>query len=113
MSTFTTSQGTSTFTADRQAWAEPATSEVAIRGFPGGNAIAVSLAGQREVKRTVTCILASLAAYRAFAGQRNKLGTLQITTLDDVPISAVLKEVAPQVPEQDGSVVCVAQFVLL
>lgn len=112
MNSYTTATGSVTFATDKSAWAEPAVAAVEIKGFPGGDAIAVSLGGQREVTRTVTVILASVAVYRALVAMRGRLGWLTIDGWDSAPVGAVLKQLSPQPPGSDGSVVAQAQFVL-
>lgn len=100
------------FDTDVSGWSEPATSSVNVRGFPGGDTIAVSLGGQREVNRTVTCIFPTRGQYVAFSLLRGQEHTLQIDDWDDVPINAVLKESNPDPPSADGYVVAKAQFIL-
>lgn len=112
MSTFTTTTGSLTFTAVENGWSETAAADVNVRGFPGGDAVAVSLGGQREVTRTVTAYVTNRAAYDTLTRMRGKLGTLSITDWDSVPISAVLKQVSPQAPGSDGTLLVQAQFVL-
>jgi len=104
------SVGTVTFTAVEDSWAEPATSSVNVRGFPGGDSIAISLGGQREVTRTVTCVFVNRGDYVSFALLRGKVGTLVIDAWDTV--GAVLKESSSEPPRADGQVSARAQFVL-
>lgn len=99
-----------TFTAIEDGWSEPATSAVNIRGFPGGNNIAVSLGGRREVTRTVSCVFATRADYITFVLARGAAGSLVIDNWDTV--TAVLKEANPDPPRSDGQVQARAQFVL-
>jgi hypothetical protein len=110
MSSYTTSSGSATFVADSEGWSEPATSAVGIRGFPGGNSIAISLAGRREVTRTVRCLFATRGDYVQFVLLRGTTGTLVIDNWDTV--GAVLKEANPEPPSADGKVIARAQFVL-
>lgn len=113
MSTFTVSgAGSVTFTALEDGWSEPATSSVNTRGFPGGNNIALSIGGRREVTRTVTCVFTDRGEYVTFALMRGEPspGTLTIDNWDTV--SAVLKESNPDPPRADGQVVARAQFIL-
>jgi hypothetical protein len=105
-----TSYGGVAFIALEEGWSEPATSAVSVRGFPGGNNIAISLAGQREVTRTVSCQFANRGLYVTFALLRGAVATLQIDNWDSVP--AVLKESNPDPPRADGQVIARAQFVL-
>lgn len=104
------SYGGITFDALEDGWAEPATSAVSVRGFPGGNSIAVSLGGRREVNRSVTCLFADRGAYVSFALLRGAVATLVIDNWDTV--DAVLKESNADPPFMDGSVRAKAQFVL-
>lgn len=104
------SYGGVTFDALVDGWAEPATSAVSVRGFPGGNNVAVSLGGQREVNRTVTCLFPTRGEYVNFALLRGAVATLVIDGWDSV--SAVLKEASPDPPLMDGSIKARAQFVL-
>jgi hypothetical protein len=111
MSSFSVpASGSVTFTALEESWSEPATSSVNVRGFPGGNAIAISLGGQREVNRTVSCLFTDRGQYVSFALLRGKAGTLVIDHWDSV--GAVLKESDPDPPRADGQVKARASFVL-
>lgn len=101
------------FDALEDGWSESATSAVSIRGFPGGDDIAVSLGGQREVTRTVSCLFNTRGDWINFVVQRGLAGTLQIDNWDPSPIDAVLKEANPDPPRADGKVQARAQFVLL
>jgi hypothetical protein len=108
MSTF----GGVDFTAVEDGWSEPATSAVSVRGFPGGNTIAVSLGGQREVSRTVTGVFPTRGQYVNIVLLRGQEHTLTITGWDTGPVNAVLKESNPDPPRTDGQVVARLQFVL-
>lgn len=111
MSSFTVSgSGSVTFTTIEDGWSEPATSSVNVRGFPGGNNVAVSLGGRREVSRTVSCVFTDRGQYVTFALLRGATGTLVVDNWDTV--GAVLKESNPDPPRADGQVVAVAQFIL-
>lgn len=112
MSSFTTVSHSLTFTAYEDSWAESASADVNTRGFPGGDSVAISLAGQREVIRTFTVQLASRAVYDTFASMRGKLGYLQVTDWDSAAVGAVLKQCSPRAVESDGTVFVQAQFVL-
>lgn len=101
------------FTTDSAGWSEPATSAVSVRGFPGGNTWAISLGGQRELTRTVTCIFPSRGEYVNFALLRGQQHQLLITGWDPGAINAVLKEANPDPPSGDGQVVARATFVLV
>lgn len=100
------------FDTDSAGWSEPATSAVGIRGFPGGDNIAVSLGGQREVTRTVTCIFADRGQYVSFVLLRGQVHDLLVTGWDPTPLSAVLKEANPDPPQTDGKVQARATFIL-
>ncbi len=102
--------GSVTFTAIEEGWSEPATSAVAVRGFPGGNNVAISLGGRREVTRTVSCVFTDRGQYVSFALMRGAQGTLTIDNWDSV--GAVLKESNPDPPRRDGQVIARAQFIL-
>lgn len=104
------SVGSVSFTALDEGWSEPAMAAVNIRGFPGGDHIALSLGGQREVTRTVTLQFATRGEYVTFAVMRGKVGTLTIDFWDSV--GAVLKESNSNPPQTDGKVKARAQFVL-
>lgn len=110
--TFITTTASSTFEALVDSWAEPATSEVNVLGFPGGDSVAVSIAGQREITRTFGVYFTTVALYRVFRDQRGKQGSLLVGSWDTAAASAVLKQVSPDPPGNDGSVHAVAQFVL-
>jgi hypothetical protein len=110
MSSYDVGGGAVTFTATEDGWAEPATAAVSVRGFPGGDSVALSLGGQREVTRTVTVYFADRGSYVSFALMRGKVGTLVIDNWDTV--SAVLKESNPDPQLPDGQVRARAQFIL-
>lgn len=99
------------FDAIEEGWSEPATSAVSVRGFPGGNSVAISLGGQREVRRTVSCIFANRDDYVAFALSRNIVLGLTIDNWDTVDV--VLQESAPDPPWADGRIKATAKFVLI
>lgn len=100
------------FGTDEAGWSEPATSAVGVRGFPGGNNIAVSLGGQREVTRTVTCIFPGRGQYVNFVLLRGQVHPLLIDGWDTGPLNAVLKEANPDPPRTDGQVSARATFIL-
>lgn len=111
--TFTTATNTVTFVGHENSWAEPATADVNIRGFPGGDNVAISLGGQREITRTFGVEFASIASYKVFRSMRGRLGTLNVGSWDTSgPVTAVLKQVSPDPPSNDGRVFGTAQFVL-
>lgn len=113
MSTFITTTGSVTLAAYEDSWSEVANAEVDVRGFPGGDAVAVSLAGQREIARTVTFLFSTVPAYRTFAAMRGRLGTLKIDNWDTLAVSAVLKKCTPSLPHPDGTLLVRAEFVLI
>lgn len=98
------------FDALVEGWSEPATAAVSARGFPGGNNVALSLGGQREVTRSVTCVFADRGSYVSFALLRGTVQTLVIDNWDTN--SAALKESNPDPPSLDGTVKAKAQFIL-
>lgn len=98
------------FDALEEGWSEPATSAIGVRGFPGGDNIALSLGGQREVTRTVACVFADRGSYVSFALLRGTIQTLAIDGWDSN--SAALKESNPDPPWQDGRIKARAQFIL-
>jgi hypothetical protein len=100
------------FDTDEAGWSEPATSAVSVRGFPGGDNIAVSLGGQREITRTVTCIFPTRGQYVNFALLRGQVHQLLIDDWDTGPVDAVLKEANPDPPRADGQVVARGTFIL-
>ena len=99
------------FTAVEDAWSETATSSVSTRGFPGGDTVAISLGGQREVTRTVTCYFTSRGDWITFVTNRgNDGGTLTIDNWDSV--AAILKEASADPPLPDGRIRARATFIL-
>lgn len=112
MATFITTTASSTFDADVASWAEPATAEVNTLAFPGGDSVAISLAGQREITRTFGVFFTTIALYRVFRDQRGRQGTLTLGSWDTSAVGAVLKRVSPEPPGSDGSVHAVAEFLL-
>lgn len=99
------------FIVDEAGWQETATSQVSVRGFPGGDTVAISLAGQREVTRTITCYFTSRGDWITFVTNRgNDGGTLTVDNWDSVP--AILKEASADPPLADGRIRAKATFVL-
>lgn len=99
------------FEAIEDSWSEPATSAVSVRGFPGGDTVAISLGGQREVTRTVTLLFQNRGDYITFVTNRgNSGGTLTIDNWDSV--GAILKEASADPPFPDGTIRARAQFIL-
>lgn len=111
-STFTTSLGTVNFTATTDSFAEPANADVSVIGFPGGDAIAISISGQRETRRTFIALFANAADFRLFRSMRSKLGTLRIDNWDTTPQNAILVTTAPLPPYLSGEVASQASFIL-
>jgi hypothetical protein len=99
------------FEAVEDAWQETATSAVSVRGFPGGDNVAISFGGQREVTRTVTLYFSSRGDWITFVTNRgNDGGTLTIDGWDSV--AAVLKEASADPPLVDGRIKAKATFIL-
>ncbi len=111
-SSYTTAQGSVTFTAAAESWNEQSDSDVGILAFPGGDAVAISLGGQRETRRTFKALLVNRAAYQTLLSMRNRRGGLFIENWDTVPVNAVLQRVAPDPIQADGQVYAQVQFVL-
>jgi len=111
-STYRTILGTVSFIADTDSWAEPAASDVEVIGFPGGDAVAISIGGQREIRRTFRAVLASAADYRTLRNMRAKQGWLKVENWDSAEGQAILVSTSPQVPWLSGEVSCTAQFIL-
>lgn len=109
---FATSLGTITFTATMESWAEPAESDVEVLGFPGGDNVAISISGQRELTRTFKALLASVLEFRALRDMRAKEGLLFVENWDNVAVPAVLTSVRPEPPHAGGEVSCTAHFIL-
>lgn len=105
------SYGGVTFDALIEGWSEPATAAVSVRGFPGGNNVAISLGGQREITRSVTCLFPTRGEYVNFVLLRGTVATLVIDGWDTN--QAVLKEANPDPPDLGGTVRAKAQFVLV
>lgn len=111
-STYTTITGTVSFVAADDSWAESSGSEVNVLGFPGGDAVAVSLAGQRETTRTFKALLNTVADYQTLRGMRSRAGSLLVENWDTVAVNAVLKQISPDPLKTDGKVYAQVQFVL-
>jgi hypothetical protein len=111
-STYTTASSTISFVATTDSWSEAKSAEVNVIGFPGGNDVAISLAGQRETRRTIKVMLDDLADYRTFTTMLGQTGSLYVENWDAAEVSAVLVRVAPDPIWQSGEVTCTAQFIL-
>lgn len=111
-STYTTAQATVSFVAATESWSEQSRSEVNVLGFPGGDAVAVSIAGQRETNRTFKALLNTVADYQTMLGMRARVGMLKVEFWDSVPVNAVLKQIQPDPIQADGKVYAQVQFVL-
>jgi hypothetical protein len=112
--TFTTVAATVTFGANATSWAEPATAEVSTRGFPGGDSVAISLGGQREITRTFGFECDTLAAFKLLRSMRGKLGSLTVGEWDTVgAVGAILRTISPDPPTNNGRVYGTVQFVLV
>jgi len=112
MASFSAGGTTVNFTTDTASWSEAATSSVTVRGFPGGDKVAISLGGQREVLRTVTCVFPTRGDWINFIVQRGRVGSLYIDGWDTGSVGAILKEANPDAPLANGEVHARAQFVL-
>jgi hypothetical protein len=111
-STYVTALGSVTFTASTDSWSEASSSQVDVIGFPGGDAVAISLGGQRETRRAFKALLSSVSAYTMLRGMRNKAGWLQVENWDSAPVNAVLERIQPDAIQTDGQVYAQVQFVL-
>lgn len=112
MSTFTTVAATVTFTAATESWSEPQSAEVNVLPFPGGDAVAISLAGQRNATRAFKALLANKAAFDTLVSMRGRAGGLKVDNWDSAPVNAVLKQCSPDPIQADGQVYAQVQFVL-
>jgi hypothetical protein len=111
--TFTISTRTVTFGANETSWAEPATAEVSTRGFPGGDSVAISLGGQREITRTFGFECDSIATFKLLRSMRGRQGSLTVGNWDTTgAVGAVLRSISPNPPANDGRVFGTLQFVL-
>lgn len=111
-STYTTTQATVSFTATADSWSESSGSDVAVKGFPGGDAVAVSIGGQRETRRTFKVLFPTTAAYILFRSMRARQGMLYVENWDTTAVGAILTTTAPDAIQGDGQVVARAEFVL-
>jgi len=113
MSWYAAAGRTVSFIAATESWSEQSGSEINVIGFPGGDAIAVSIAGQRETTRTFKALLATKTDYDTLRSLRGKAGTLSVDNWDTAaPVSAALKQIAPDPIQVDGEVYVQLQFVL-
>jgi len=101
-----------TFTAAADSWNETFDSEINVLAFPGGDAVAISLAGQRDGRRTFKALLSTLADYKKLRDMRGRSGWLQVDVWDSVPIQASLQRISPDPIQVDGVVYAQVQFVL-
>lgn len=111
-SSYTTAQASVSFIAATESWNEQSSAEVNVLGFPGGDSIAVSIAGQRETTRTFKALLNSVTDYQTMRGMRARTGMLTIENWDSLPVNAVLKQIQPDPIQADGKVYAQVQFVL-
>jgi hypothetical protein len=109
---FTTVSETITFVAADDSWSEDAGSDVSVLGFPGGDDIAISIAGQRETRRSFKAVLDSVEDYRTFKTMRARAGWLLVENWDAVEVRAVLVSVKPDPIWISGEVTATAQFIL-
>lgn len=98
------------FEVSTEGWQETAQSQVSVRGYPGGDNIAISLGGQREVRRTMTLHFTDRGGYVNLVLRRGQQDTLAVDSWDSV--GAVLISVTGEALEADGGVRCKAEFVL-
>ena len=101
------------FTALRDGFNEPAKASVTVRGFPGGDNWAITLAGQREVERTVSCLFESRGEYLQFVLLRGRSELLLVDVWDGGPVQAVLRDVAAGDTFVTGQIRSTASFVLV
>ncbi len=111
-STYTTTLGTVSFTATTDSWSEQSSADVSVVGFPGGDAVAISIGGQRETTRAFKALLTNATAYRLLRDMRAQLGTLLVEQWDTTPVNAILRHVQPDPIQADGQVLAQVQFVL-
>lgn len=111
-STFTTFMGTASFTAMVESWSEQTDAAVDVIGFPGGDSVAISIAGVRETRRSFTALFSSVASFRFFRQMMGKEGWLTIEFWDTGPQQAVLTNTSPSVPWQSGELSCRVSFIL-
>lgn len=113
MSYFATDQGTVTFTATTDSWSEPHKAEVNVLGFPGGNSVAISVAGKRETRRTFKVLLDDATDFATFDEMlADPIGSLYIDGWDVAEVPAVLIGLTPDPIWHGGEVTCTAQFIL-
>lgn len=108
-----TSFGGVTFTALTDGFAEPAKASVTTRGFPGGDNWAITLAGQREVERQMSCLFDDRGQYVNFVLLRGQQHDLLVDIWDGSPVSAVLKDVSAGDTFPSGHIRATANFVLV
>lgn len=111
-STYTTSQASVSFTAAQESWSETSGSDIDVIGFPGGDAIAISISGQRETRRTFKALFATAALFKTMRDQRAKTGLLFVEVWDTAPVNAVLVRTQPDPIQVDGQVLAQVEFVL-
>lgn len=112
-STYTVSPTVVSFTAMSDSWSEQSGAQVDVMPFPGGDAIAISLGGQRGTTRTFKALLASRTDYQTLASIRGRQGTLVVENWDTAgAVNAVLKQISPDPIQADGKVYAQVQFVL-
>lgn len=101
-----------TFTASQDGWSEKSAASVGVRGFPGANNWALSLAGQREITRTIRCVFSTLTVYRSIVALRGTEASLSVDNWDSSAVDAVLAEISAETLQADGKVTATAQFIL-
>jgi hypothetical protein len=111
-SSYTTNTNTVTFTALQDSWSEQSTTETNVIGFPGGDAVAISIAGQRETTRSFKALFDSVFAYKTLRDMRGKTGWLLVEGWDSTMVNAVLQRCTPDPILADGKVLATLGFVL-
>lgn len=116
-STYTTQAGTVSFTAMADSWSEPARSDVDVIAFPGGDAVAISISGQRETRRQFKALFATIAAFRTMRDMRASpiratAGSLFVENWDTAPVNALLVGIQPDPMQVDGQVIAQVAFIL-
>lgn len=113
-STFTTSLGEVIFTAHAGGFSEDPKLAYEVVGYPGGNTFDVTVAGQRETRRTVGLHLSSKADYETLADMLGLSGYLLIDGWDINPRAAILVGCKPEaIIYSGGTVMAQGDFILL
>ncbi len=110
-STYTYNSVTVAFTAITESWSEQSSSDVNVIGFPGGDAVAISLGGQRQTTRAFKALLTNKTDYTTLVGMRNRQGKLIVEHWDTAPVNAILQQIQPDPVQVDGQILAQVQFV--